>query len=81
VTALTFHHRKAESDMRKLACLLLLAGSLIGIGGCSSPAYTGPENVGVVLRTWEYERGQMIDDVMYELMFAPPSRSTVWNLR
>ena len=75
-----FQHRKAR-DMRKLACLLLLAGSILTVGGCASPAYTGPENTAKMLRTWEFERGQLVDDVMYEAMFAPPSRSTLWNLR
>jgi hypothetical protein len=67
--------------MRKLACLLLLAGSVLGVGGCSSPTYTGGENVARVLRAWEYERGQLVDDAMSAALFTPPSRSTIWNLR
>ena len=67
--------------MRKLACLLLLVGMGLGIGGCASPAYTGGENVSRILRTWDYENKQMIDDLMYEGMLVPPSRSAVWNLR
>jgi hypothetical protein len=67
--------------MRKLACLLLLVGTGLGIGGCASPAYTGGENVARILRTWDYENKQMIDDLNYEGMLMPPSRSTIWNLR
>jgi hypothetical protein len=67
--------------MRKLACLLLLAGGAFGIGGCASPAYTGGENLARTLRTWDYENKQMIDDIDYELMLRPASHSTVWNLR
>jgi len=67
--------------MRKLACLLLLAGGSIAIGGCASPAYTGGENVARVLRNWDYENKQMIDDVMYELQLSPASHSTTWNLQ
>lgn len=67
--------------MRKLASLLLLLVSVFGAVGCASPAYTGGENIGRVARTWDYENKQMIDDVMYELMLDPPSRSTLWNLR
>jgi hypothetical protein len=67
--------------MRKLACLLLLVGMGLGIGGCASPAYTGGENVSRTLRTWDMENKQMIEDLMYEGMFIPPSRSSLWNLR
>jgi hypothetical protein len=67
--------------MKKLTLLLLAVVGLVNAGGCASPAYTAEENVGRVLRTWEYERGQMIDDIAYEAMLLPPSRSTVWNLR
>ena len=38
-------------DMRKLACLLLLAGGAFGLGGCASPAYTGGENLARTMRT------------------------------
>ena len=67
--------------MRKLACLLLLAGGAFGLGGCASPAYTGPENLARTMRTWDYENKQMIDDIDYELMLRPPSGMTTWNLR
>ena len=67
--------------MRKLACLMMLVGGAIGLGGCASPAYTGGENWARTLRTWDYENKQMIDDIDYELMLRPPSHSTVWNLR
>jgi hypothetical protein len=68
-------------DMRKIACLLLLVGTGFGLGGCATPAYTGGENVSRVLRTWDFEHKQMIEEIMYETMIEPPSRSTVWNLR
>lgn len=67
--------------MRKLASLLLLVGMGLGIGGCASPAYTGGENLARIGRTWDYENKQMIEEVNYELMLMPPSRSTIWNLR
>jgi hypothetical protein len=67
--------------MKKLALLLLAVAGLLNAGGCSSPAYTGEENTGRVLRAWEYERGQMIDDVASHALLLPPSRSTIWNLR
>ena len=67
--------------MRKLACLLLLAGGAFGLGGCASPAYTGGENLARTLRTWDYDNKQMIDDIDSVMLFRPPSRSTLWNLR
>ena len=67
--------------MRKLACLLLLAGGVFGMGGCASPAYTGGENLARTMRTWEYDNKQMIDDIDSVFLFRPPSRSTIWNLR
>ena len=67
--------------MRKLACLLLLAGGSFAIGGCASPGYTGGENVARVMRNWDYENKQMIDDIDYEAMFRPASHSTIWNLQ
>lgn len=67
--------------MRKLACLLLLAGGAFGIGGCASPAYTGGENLARTLRTWDYENKQMIDDLDDVMLFRPASHATVWNLR
>jgi hypothetical protein len=67
--------------MKKLACLLLLAGGAFGIGGCASPAYSGGENLSRTLRTMDYENKQMIDDIDFELMLRPASHSTTWNLR
>jgi len=67
--------------MKKLACLLLLAGGAFGIGGCASPAYTGGENLARTLRTWDYENKQMIDDIDDVFLFRPASHATIWNLR
>lgn len=67
--------------MRKIACLLLLVGAGLGIGGCATPAYTAGENVGRIGRTWDYEIKQAAEDGAYELMLMPPSRSTTWSLR
>lgn len=67
--------------MKKLACLLLLAGGMLGIGGCATPAYTGGENVARVLRTWDYDAKQGVEDFNFEMMLYPPSHMTRWNLR
>ena len=67
--------------MRKLACLLLLAGGMLGIGGCATPAYTGDENVARTLRAWDYDAKQGVEDIDTELLLFPPSHMTRWNLR
>ena len=67
--------------MRKLACLLLLVGGVLGIGGCASPAYTGGENFARTVRSMDYDAQQGVDDFNYEFMLYPPSHLTRWNLR
>ena len=67
--------------IKKLAMLVLLVAATFGIGGCSTPAYTTGENVSRTLRTWDFEWKQLNDDLIYELMFYPPSRMSMWNLR
>jgi len=67
--------------MKKLACLLLLAGGVFGIGGCASPAYKCNENFDRTMRTMDYEAKQAFDDFAFEMMLYPASHQTPWNLR
>jgi hypothetical protein len=68
--------------MRKLASLLLLVGGTFVLGGCmATPAYTGAENGHRILRTWDYEFKQGVEEVDRNLLLFPPSRSTPWQLR
>ena len=67
--------------MKKIVCLLLLAGGAFGIGGCATPAYTGGENLARTLRTWDYEYKQMNEDINHVFLFQPPSQSSIWNLK
>jgi hypothetical protein len=68
--------------MRKLASLLLLVGVAIGSGGClATPAYTGAENGGRMLRTWDYDFKQAVEDFDNHMLLFPPSRLTKWELR
>lgn len=71
--------------MKKLASLALTLAGMVGLStlgtGCVTPAHTPEENAGRVLRTWDYEYKQMNEDIIYELMLDPPSRTTIWNLR
>jgi hypothetical protein len=67
--------------MKKLALLVLLVAGSFGLGGCATPAYTTAENTSRVLRTWDFESKQMMEDFLYEAQFYPPSRMTRWNLR
>jgi hypothetical protein len=61
--------------------VLLLAAGAFGIGGCATPAYTGAENMARIGRTWDFEIKQAAEEAQYELMLAPPSRTTLWNLQ
>lgn len=68
--------------MRKLASLLLLVGATFGLGGClATPAYTGSENTGRMLRTWDYEWKQAVEDTDHLLLLFPPDHLTAWQLR
>ena len=68
--------------MRKLASLMLLVGATFGLGGClATPAYTGAENGGRILRTWDYEFKQGVEDFDHAMLLFPPSRLTAWQLR
>src|SRR4051794_22025547 len=74
-------HRKAP-DMRKLSSLLLLVGATFMLGGClATPAYTGAENTGRMLRTMDYEWKQAVEDTDRVLLLWPPGRMTPWQLR
>ena len=72
---------QGKRHMKKLAMLVLVVAGTFGLGGCATPAYSGGENVSRTLRTWDFEFKQMNEDLMYELMFVPPSRMTPWDLR
>jgi hypothetical protein len=67
--------------MTRLACLLLMVAGMFGLGGClATPAYSGGENGARILRTWDYEFKQGVEDFDYEMLMLPPSHSTRWNL-
>jgi hypothetical protein len=60
----------------------LLVGATFGLGGClATPAYTGAENTGRMLRTFDYDFKQAVEDVDNHLLLFPPSRLTKWQLR
>jgi hypothetical protein len=68
--------------MRKLASLLLLVGATFGLGGCmATPAYTGAENGSRILRTWDYDFKQGVEDFDRNMLLFPPSHMTPWQLR
>ncbi|HYE16801.1 MAG TPA: hypothetical protein VEA69_00030 [Tepidisphaeraceae bacterium] len=70
--------------MKKLALLAMAVGGMVGLGslgGCSTPAYNTEENTSRVLRSWDYELKQGMEDFMFEAMLIPPSHGTLWNLR
>ena len=68
--------------MKKLASLLLLVGATFGLGGClATPAYTGAENTSRMLRTWDFDFKQGVEDFDRNMLLFPPSRMTPWQLR
>jgi hypothetical protein len=73
--------------MRKLAALVLVLGGLVA-SGCArpnevgwAPAYTEHEREQLILRNWDYEGKQLVDDVDHALLLRPASHLTVWNVR
>jgi hypothetical protein len=71
------------TDMRKLACLLLMVAGMFSLGGClSTPAYSGSDNFARTVRDWDFEAKIAAEDVMGQVfMTIPPTRLTTWNLR
>lgn len=75
--------------MKKLAIVVMVAGlGLVG-SGCtqnnvdwgSTPAYSSRENNQRIMRNWNYEGAQMVDDVDSALLLVPASGMTMWNVR
>ncbi len=67
--------------MKKLALLLVLAGSICAASGCATPAYSFEERQRLASRTSNYEWAQLQEDVDHALLRYPPSRMTIWNVR
>ena len=69
--------------MKTLAALFLMfmAGSMLSVGGCASPAYSPVENIQRIARNWQYENLQMDDDWNHVMMLTPASRLTMWNVK
>jgi hypothetical protein len=66
--------------MKKLL-IVLVAGSLSGLVGCATPAYSPGERNQQITRNQDYEGRQMVEDWDHFWMLNPPSRLTVWNVR
>jgi hypothetical protein len=73
--------------MKKLAALVLLAGTMLGMG-CArpnevgwTPAYSWHEREQIILRNWDYEGKQKDDDIDSALLLRPASHLTIWNVR
>jgi len=70
--------------MKKLALLLLCLAAT----GCArpgevtwSPAYSRDELNRDILRNWDWEGKQIVDDVDHILLLRPMGHLTMWNLR
>lgn len=76
--------------MRKLTriSLLGLLGASLVLGGCArpfevgwTPAYDADERWNMILRNWDYEGKQLVDDVDHALLLRPSSHLTIWHVR
>ncbi len=67
--------------MRKIALLLLVAGTASLTTGCATPAYSAKEREALIRRNREYEFRQAVDDWDSFWLLRPASRLTIWNVR
>jgi hypothetical protein len=80
--------------MKKLMLAAMLAMSLGLLAGCATPGYSGgPPTLGYVpdrgtgehanrvLRNWNYETQQAVDDLDMVLLMDSASHLTKWNVR
>ena len=72
--------------MKRLS-MLLLAGGLLMVG-CARPgevgwstAYSRQELDRQILRNWDWDGKQLVDDVDHALLLRPIGHLTVWELR
>jgi hypothetical protein len=66
---------------RLLTLLVLVAGSMVTLTGCATPAYTPQERNAMIARNWNYEALQITDDFDSLLLLRPASRLTIWNVQ
>lgn len=66
--------------MKIVLLIALLAGAFVSTG-CSTPAYSPTERHNLIARDMNYDLRQATDDWDYVLLFRPPSRLTLWDVR
>jgi hypothetical protein len=73
--------------MNKIGLLSLLAIAAFLSTGCArpnefgyTPAYTAKERGDQILRNWDLEGKQLVDDVDHDLLLRPASNLTIWNV-
>jgi hypothetical protein len=73
--------------MSKIRLLSLLAIAAFLGTGCArpnefgyTPAYTAKERGDQILRNWDLEGKQLVDDVDHDLLLRPASNLTIWNV-
>lgn len=78
--------------MRTLALFGLLVASVALSTGCAptklgrtewgyTPGYTAAEHSDMILRNWDYEGKQIVDDLDSFFLLNPASTLTTWNVR
>jgi hypothetical protein len=67
--------------MKTLALIGLLAAGLFTTGCFGTPGYSPQERNAMIIRNYNYEGAQMVDDFDNAiLMSRPSSRLTAWNV-
>jgi hypothetical protein len=64
---------------------VVLLGGVVGLllcaGGCSTPGYSAEERNQQIVRTYNYEGAQMVDDIDDVLLMRPPGHLTIWYVQ
>lgn len=79
------HHNWDFSTKGAVMKTLALLGFVVGaacIGGCGTPGLSPAERNQMIVRNFNYDGGQVVDDIDRDvLMIRPASHLTVWNVQ
>jgi hypothetical protein len=67
--------------MKKFVMLLIVAGGMVWLTGCETPAYTSQERFQRIGRNWGYEYEQINDDIDEIFLLRPADHLSQWNIQ
>ncbi len=68
--------------MKTLVMLVLMGLMLSASTGClTTPAYSASERHAQILRNWDYEGKQAVDDWDHIWLLRPAGHLTIWNVQ